>query len=637
MGVVRTIPDKCRRCYACIRNCPAKAIRIQKGQAQVIDERCIVCGTCVRVCSQKAKQVESDTGVVWRLLGKEPAVVAVLSSSFPAAFPEINPRQLVAALKSLGFSEVMEVAFGAELVLRAYHRVVTEDRNKTVIFTSCPAVVDYIEKFYPQLLSKAAPIVSPMIAMGRLIKRKLNPRAKVVFIGSCIAKKAESKDDKVGDVIDAVLAFAEIREMWAARGIVPSTQAEAQFSGPKPNLGRMYSVPGGLLKAADLPVDVMKNEVVVAEGKDQVVEILREFAEGKVKTKFLELLFCEGCINGPVIGSELSFFRKKDMVVTYALSHADPEATERDIAQYIDIDLSRSFSAHYVASPVPSESDIREILIAMDKPDASDELNCGACGYHTCRDLATAIFQGLGEKEMCWPYLLDSLKASQEQLVQAEGRRFYLEHVTRAQEEERKHIARELHDSTAQTLVALLHQLENFLQDRAYLPMSDTRFLWNIREEIRTVLQEVRHFSRDLRPAILDDLGLIPALEWLVGELKKEYGIRIKLAVDGNERRFPTEVELALFRIIQEALRNVGKHSLAPEAQVKLKLDQGRTVVTIEDNGRGFNPPQNLMELSRQGKLGLIGMQERARLLGGCLQVKSELGRGTTIILEVPI
>lgn len=217
-----------------------------------------------------------------------------------------------------------------------------------------------------------------------------------------------------------------------------------------------------------------------------------------------------------------------------------------------------------------------------------------------------------------------------------ENLRFYLQHITNAQEEERKRISRELHDSTAQTLIAMLHQLEHFLQDKSDLRMDDTRFLWRLHEEVRSVLQEVRQFGRDLRPSILDDLGLNPALEWLASEMEKENGIDTNLQVVGSERRFPAEAELMLFRIIQEALRNVARHSLASQARVTVTFNEQTTEVTVEDNGKGFALPQNLGDLSRLGKLGLTGMQERARLLGGSLKVESELAKGTKVTVKVP-
>ena len=218
-----------------------------------------------------------------------------------------------------------------------------------------------------------------------------------------------------------------------------------------------------------------------------------------------------------------------------------------------------------------------------------------------------------------------------------ENLRYYLQEIARAQEEERKRIARELHDSTAQTLIALLHQLENLLGDKAKLPVREAKALWGFYEQIRDVLREVRRFSRDLRPSILDDLGLLPALEWVTGELNKEYGVETTLKVVGSVRRFSQEAELILFRIVQEALRNIAKHAQASKAEVKVEFEKQKTRVTISDDGIGFQLPKSLGDLPHMGKLGLAGMQERVQLLGGNLKLKSKVGKGTTVVAVAPI
>lgn len=218
-----------------------------------------------------------------------------------------------------------------------------------------------------------------------------------------------------------------------------------------------------------------------------------------------------------------------------------------------------------------------------------------------------------------------------------ENLRYYLQEITRAQEEERKRIARELHDSTAQTLIALLHQLENLLGDEAAMPVREAKVLWGLYEQIKDVLREVRRFSRDLRPSILDDLGLLPALEWVTGELQKEYGVNTTLKVTGSERRFSPEAELTLFRIVQEALRNIAKHAQASKAEVNFHFDKRKVRVVITDDGTGFEPPESLGDLLHAGKLGLAGMRERVQLLDGSLKLKSEIGKGTTLVASAPI
>ncbi len=427
MSVVYTEKDKCKGCYACIRVCPAKAIRVREGVAQVIKERCVACGSCVPICSTKAKQVESNVGLVWQfLIRKDFPVIAVLSSSFPATFFNCRPGQLVSALKELGFSEVMEGSFGAELVGREYARVLCENKGKPVLSSTCPAVVDYIEKYYPQLVDNLAPIVSPMIAMGRLIKWQYNPEAEVVFIGPCVAKKAEAKDEQVAGVVDAVLTFDELKEMFAAYKINPENEKEESFSGPKPNRGRLFPASGGLVRVAGLSGDILLTDVINASGKEYGARLhyssrlLEEFAGGDITARFINLSFCQSCIDGPFIGNDLSLAKRREVIANYALDNADSEQTERDVQEYAGIDLSRKFTSQFVTLATPSEEDIQDVLGQMGRESHEYQFNCGACGYGACRELAISVCQGLAEPEMCWPYLLQKSKAIQEDLIQAE-------------------------------------------------------------------------------------------------------------------------------------------------------------------------------------------------------------------------
>ncbi len=421
MSIIYTEKEKCKSCYACIRSCPVKAIKVEDRLAQVMRERCIVCGNCLEVCATGAKQAESDTSMVWQLLSRsDNYTIAVVSSSFPAAMPEITPGRFVSALKKLGFDEVMEDSFGAELIGREYARLFKESGNKTILTSNCPAVVSYIEKYHPKLIGNLAHVVSPTIATGRLIKHKYNPSAKVVFIGPCVAKKAESRDISNRGVVDAVLTFAELKEMFAAKSINPENEKEEKFSGPVPNLGRLMSVSGGLSKIAGLSDDIIKNEVISAHGREYVAKILREFSGGEISARLINLYFCHGCIGGPVIDNDLSGFRRKELVAKYTAGVANPEQTEKDIKKYNDIDLSRNFVTQNVSLASPGNDEIEAVLQKMNRSRVEEQFNCGACGYSSCRELAIAVCQGLAEIDMCWPYLHNHLQETQDGLIQAE-------------------------------------------------------------------------------------------------------------------------------------------------------------------------------------------------------------------------
>jgi two-component system sensor histidine kinase DegS len=224
-----------------------------------------------------------------------------------------------------------------------------------------------------------------------------------------------------------------------------------------------------------------------------------------------------------------------------------------------------------------------------------------------------------------------------EQKRMQENLRFYLNQVTKAQEEERKRISHELHDETVQALVVLSRQLDTLASSGKGLPEDYRHRLEEIWQQTNDVIREVRRLSQDLRPAALDRLGLLPALEWLASEATEYSGIVTKVNILGKQRRLPEEVELVLFRITQEALRNVWRHSQASEAEIKVEFEENKTRITVSDNGKGFILPDKIGELARDGKLGLAGMQERAQLVGGTLTVQSQPGRGTSITVESPV
>ncbi len=232
---------------------------------------------------------------------------------------------------------------------------------------------------------------------------------------------------------------------------------------------------------------------------------------------------------------------------------------------------------------------------------------------------------------------IETLRDITEERRMQDSLRYYLSQITKVQEEERKRIARDLHDDTSQSLYALSRQLDNFTRDNTDLTTNTTTLLKELRQQLNNTLEGIRRFTQELRPPILDDLGLLPAVRWQVSDFGKQSGIETDLTVSGVERRFPAEVELIIFRIIQEALRNVEKHAEASKAGVKIQFSKDKTKVSIRDNGKGFDLRGSLAELPRSGKLGLAGMEERVHLLDGNLKIESKPGKGTKVTIEVPL
>jgi iron only hydrogenase large subunit-like protein/nitrogen-specific signal transduction histidine kinase len=410
---ITTIKERCRMCYTCVRECPAKAIRIATGQAEVIAERCIACGNCVRVCSQKAKQAASSIDQVDILLASGKRVAACLAPSFPAEFSETDYRQLVGMIRELGFTWVMEVSFGADLVAREYRKLLSETNGHRYITTHCPAIIGYVERYHPELVPCLAPIVSPMIATARIARRTYGKQIGVVFVGPCIAKKAEIDGKPVDGEVDAVLTFDELRQMIASAQINSETIEPSEFDPPYGSAGGLFPIGRGMLQAANIQEDLMTGEVVSSQGRSQMVEAIKEFADGDLGAKLLEALCCEGCIMGAGITNDLPLFSRRRQVRHYVrqrMEALDQWHWHEDMQRAADLDLSRSFAANDQRIPTPGKVEFIDVMARMGKFTPQDELNCGACGYDTCREHAIAICKGLAESEMCLPFTIEQLR-----------------------------------------------------------------------------------------------------------------------------------------------------------------------------------------------------------------------------------
>ncbi len=418
--LITTVKERCRVCYTCVRECPAKAIRIADGQAEVLPERCIGCGNCVRVCSQHAKLVRSSIEAVDDLLASDKKVAACLAPSFPAEFSDFDWRRLPNMLRELGFDLVTEVAFGADLVAAEYRKLLEKNDGKHYIATSCPAIVAYVERYHPDLVGQLAPIVSPMIAQARALRKLFGKDLKIVFIGPCIAKKGEAASQLVDDDVDAAVIFPEIREMFLRASIQPESVELGDFDPPRPGTGALFPISRGLLQAANIAEDLVAGEVVTADGRTKFIEAIKEFESGDLDARLLEVLCCNGCIAGAGMTSTEALFGRRSRVSKYVrerLATNNPDEIAKTRLNVADLDLSRTYARNDQRITVPFEEEISQILARMGKFDKDDELNCGACGYDTCREHAIAIFKGLAESEMCLPNTIDKLRHTVEELA----------------------------------------------------------------------------------------------------------------------------------------------------------------------------------------------------------------------------
>ncbi len=416
---VETIKERCRVCFTCVRECPATAIRIADGEAEILPERCIACGNCVKVCSQKAKQVHTDVPLVLDLLRSKEKIAAIVAPSFPAEMVNLDARALVGMLRAAGFDLVCEVAFGADLVARRYKELFEEPGSRRSIATTCPAVVQFVERYHPSLVRNLAPIVSPMVAQARVLKRIHGEDLRIVFLGPCIAKKAEAASADIADEVDIALTFQGMRQLFDLLGVEPLKAGFSDFDPPHADLGRLFPIGRGMLQAAGIEEDLASEEVVAASGRKGFVAALREFQDGAMTAKLLESLACHGCIMGPGMTTHEPQFRRRYRVGYYVRRR---RAEQNDSQQYTvedfaDLDLSRGFTANDQRLMPPSPDELRSILESMGKYGPADELNCGACGYATCREHATAIYKGLAETEMCLPYTIERLNETVTELA----------------------------------------------------------------------------------------------------------------------------------------------------------------------------------------------------------------------------
>lgn len=407
MSIIETVRTKCRDCYKCVRACPVKAIKVERGRgayelhASVMPEFCINDGTCLRECPQGAKRARQDTPAVKTLLARGEKVIASLAPSFVSCLPYANPLGVVSALRRLGFAFVQETSLGAEIVSAA-HRELLHAR-RPLISSACPATVSLVEKYHPEAIPFLAPLVSPAVAHGRYLKKRF-PGAYVVFIGPCVAKKAEIEDPEVAGAVDVAITFQELAAWFREAGIDPDNCEQGSFDGPVPSRARLFAADGGLLKTVNAG-ELLSMECVAVSGIDNCQEMIRHFLDGTAPPLLVELLACPGgCISGPGAAVPWDLYERRARLIKY-----QKDCTSSSDRSYTGLllpdELERGYSGKRATLKKPGEDEIAAVLEKTGKFLPEDELNCGACGYSSCRDKAVAVFNGMADPEMCIPYM----------------------------------------------------------------------------------------------------------------------------------------------------------------------------------------------------------------------------------------
>lgn len=396
--------SNCKNCYKCIRHCPVKSIRFSGNQAHIIDNECILCGHCFVVCPQNAKQIVDDTEKVKVMLQGEDPVIVSLAPSFIANYEGVGIDSMRKALKALGFADVEETAIGATIVKTEYERMLAEDHKDVVISSCCHSANLLIQKYFPGALPYLADVLSPMLAHCQDIKRRI-PNARTVFIGPCVAKKDEA--DHYKGLTDAVLTFEELTNWLNKEGI----ELEHEVDTKEESLARFFPVTGGVLKT--MRQDAPGFTYLSIDGVANCMEALKDIESGKIHHCFIEMNACSGgCVSGPVMEKY-----HKNPIKDYVAVSSYAGTKDFDVPQPDLMHLRKSFSPIEPDAKMPSETEISAILRQMGKFRPSQELNCGSCGYNTCREKAIAIYQGKAEASMCLPYLKDKAESFSDTIV----------------------------------------------------------------------------------------------------------------------------------------------------------------------------------------------------------------------------
>ena len=555
---IYTEKHECQDCYKCVRQCPVKAIQVRDAYATIVPEMCVYCGACVSICPNTAKHVRNDLPRARQLIRLPSPVYVSLAPSWITEFPHVSAAQMVAALKRLGFDGVSETALGAQQVSAHVAKTLIEEPGRILLSSACPTVVAYIQKHKPHLVDAITGLLSPLLAHCRMLRSHFAGQISVVFIGPCIAKKVEA--DEHPDLLDLALTFEDLRIWLGAERLDPRSltpAAEDRFTPESAEEGVLYPVDGGMIAGIKAHCSVDDGAFMSFSGLEAVENALDGLDELQGQGLFLELLACEGgCINGPKVTRQGNTVVKRHQVLTSArFPHTTP------VPRLPAFDLYRPIEALYLSQEPLSEVRISEVLRSIGKHSIEDELNCGGCGYDSCREFGKALIAKRAERSMCvsWMRQLAFKKANvlihkmPSAVVIVDGDLNILEcnnaFVAIVNQHTPAHSTAELEGRSLESLLPFHHLFANVLKNDMDILDRDIRFLDTIlhlsifsidpHSVVGAILQDITRPSvqkeqviRRAREVIQKNLATVQKIAYLLGENAAESEVTLNTIIE---------------------------------------------------------------------------------------------------------